>query len=120
MLDISYVPRLRALTHVRLLLRSARRMSNEITTLAKSVMATAQVTARLHIVFVLIVFFFFMPVFIIFAYITCVRAQIGKLTSAQTDLLDIIKTRRGSDRPRLNGKPRQIRRAAHAYLTIEQ
>ena len=95
-------------------------MSNEITTLAKSVMATAQVTARLHIVFVLIVFFFFMPVFIIFAYITCVRAQIGKLTSAQTDLLDIIKTRRGSDRPRLNGKPRQIRRAAHAYLTIEQ
>ena len=60
-----------------------------------------------------------MPVFIIFAYITCVRTQIGKLTSAQTDLLDIIKKRRGSDRPRLNGKPRQIRRAAHAYLTIE-
>ena len=60
-----------------------------------------------------------MPVFIRFVFITYVRTQIGKLALAQTDLLDMIRSRRGSDRPRLNGKPRDIRRAAHAHLTIE-
>ena len=108
-----HAPRLRALIHVYLLPRSARKMSAEITTVAKSVMATAQ-AKHVFIMFVFISFVFIMQVSTAFVFIAFhVRTQIGKFASAENDLLDMIRSRRGSDRPRLNGKPRQIRRAAH-------
>jgi len=88
-------------------------MSAEITTVAKSVMATAQAKPA-FIIFLFISFVFVMPVSITFVFIAFhVRTQIGKFASAETDLLDMIRSRRGSDRPRINGKPRQFRRAAH-------